>query len=63
MSKEQRLGDFEASMESSEFATPPEVAQGAGRITVFEALAEETDMVGLSRSNMTTPPAADADDQ
>ena len=37
--------------------------EGLGKITVFEALAEETDMVGFNRSNMTTPSAGDADDQ
>lgn len=33
------------------------------RVTVLEALAEETERVGLSRSNQSTPSAGDADDQ
>ena len=33
------------------------------RITVLEALAEPTQAVGISRSNASTPTAADADDQ
>jgi hypothetical protein len=65
MSNEQGPKDYEtgASNESNDLRPPAELANNAGKITVFEALAEETDMVGVSRSNMTTPPAADADDQ
>jgi hypothetical protein len=33
------------------------------RITLFEALAVASQAVGPCRSNQTTPPAADADDQ
>ncbi|MFO0781584.1 MAG: hypothetical protein U0524_01655 [Candidatus Saccharimonadales bacterium] len=38
-------------------------ADEAGKITVLEALAEESTLTGVSRSNMSTPSAADADDQ
>lgn len=41
----------------------PLVQEAAGKVTVFEALAEYSDRVGPSRSNQTTPPAGDADDQ
>lgn len=33
------------------------------RMTVLEALAQKSNAVGLSRSNQSTPSAADADDQ
>ena len=33
------------------------------RITLLEALATDEFPVGVNRSNATTPPAADADDQ
>jgi hypothetical protein len=33
------------------------------RVTAFEALAQKSNAVGLSRSNQSTPSAADADDQ
>jgi len=33
------------------------------RITVLEALAVESEAVGIDRSNQTTPPAGDASDQ
>ncbi len=37
--------------------------EGLGKITVLEALAEATEMVDISRSNASTVPAGDADDQ
>jgi len=42
---------------------PSYVPEQVGRITVLEALAEETANIGPSRSNRTTIPAGDADDQ
>ena len=44
-------------------AVAPAEQQAIGKITVFEALAEPAEYVGVSRSNQTTPSAADADDQ
>lgn len=46
----------EIAMESLE-CTPVE------RVTLLEALATELAVVGVNRSNMSTPTAADADDQ
>lgn len=42
---------------------PGQYPQGLGKMTVLEALAEESTFTGPSRSNQSTPQAGDADDQ
>lgn len=42
---------------------PPYLSQVAGKVTVLEALAENTELIGPSRSNQSTPPQGDPDDQ
>jgi hypothetical protein len=63
------LGGFDMSegLRQTEGTLSPELSfyapQAMGRVTVLEALAEDTELVGPSRSNQSTAPQGDLDDQ